>query len=256
MTQPLRTLLAIARYTILESRRTFIVRAGISGFAAVFLLALFIAHTALTEPVRIEVTMYAVLVRIVLAAVIGLGIISNTVRDLESRLTDNFLALSIPRMRYVLGKWLGYATVAVLLALLAAAPLALFAGTPGRLAWALSLAAESLVTASLALLLGLSLGRVVTATLAYCAIYVFARIGFLVVLLGATTRNSTHALVDRIDSGYVEFATYLLPRLDRFAETAWLTGGAVRFGPDLVQAAIYLALLGTVASFEINRKEF
>jgi hypothetical protein len=48
----------------------------------------------------------------------------------------------------------------------------------------------------------------------------------------------------------------LLPRLDRFADTAWLAGGAVRFGPDILQAVIYLGLLGAVANIELRRKQF
>jgi hypothetical protein len=44
--------------------------------------------------------------------------------------------------------------------------------------------------------------------------------------------------------------------MDRFAETAWLTGAAVRIGPGLLQGMIYLALLGAVANFELRRKQF
>jgi hypothetical protein len=44
--------------------------------------------------------------------------------------------------------------------------------------------------------------------------------------------------------------------MDRFAESAWLTGGVIRFGPELLQGVIYLALLGAVAGIELRRKQF
>jgi hypothetical protein len=63
-------------------------------------------------------------------------------------------------------------------------------------------------------------------------------------------------LLDRFDARYVEYAGYLLPRMDRFADTAWLSGGPIRFGPDLLQAGIYIVLLGAVAHIELRRKQF
>jgi hypothetical protein len=44
--------------------------------------------------------------------------------------------------------------------------------------------------------------------------------------------------------------------MDRFADTAWLTGSPVHFGPDILQALIYIALLGAVAHLELRRKQF
>jgi hypothetical protein len=131
-----------------------------------------------------------------------------------------------------------------------------FTGAPGRLAWVLSFAAETIVVASLALLLALAVGRIVTAMLAFCCMYLFARVGYLMVLLGVNTGATEGSLLDRVDAHYVELAGYLLPRMDRFADTAWLTGGTIHFGPDMVQAVIYIALLGAVARIELRRKQF
>ena len=44
--------------------------------------------------------------------------------------------------------------------------------------------------------------------------------------------------------------------MDRFAVTDWLSGGPIRLGPDLLQAVIYIALLGAVARIELRRKQF
>jgi hypothetical protein len=128
-------------------------------------------------------------------------------------------------------------------------------GTSGRLAWTMSFAVEAVVVASVALLLALVLGRVVTAMLAFCCLYLFARISYLLVLLSTNMGASEGSALERFDAWYIELASYLLPRMDRFADTAWLTGGAIRFAPGLLQGVIYLALLGAVASLELRRKQ-
>jgi len=251
-----RAVVTLASLTLLEARRTAV---GKSVFAAIVIalgLALFLGRIVLTEQARATIAAYAVSVRLAIVLILGQAIIANTVRDLNERIIDNFLALPLTRMQYALGKWLGWSAVAVLCALAAALPLLGFTDSPGRLYWVASFAAETVVIASLALLLALAVGRIVTAMLAFCCMYLFARVGYLMVLLGVNTGVAEGSLLDRFDAHYVELAGYLLPRMDRFADTAWLTGSAIDFGPDILQALIYIALLGAVAHIELRRKQF
>jgi hypothetical protein len=251
-----RAMMTLARLTLLEARRTAV---GKSAFAAIVIalcLALFVGRIVLIEQARATIAAYAAFVRVAIVLILGQAIVANTVRDLNERIIDHFLALPLTRMQYALGKWLGWSAVAVACALAAALPLLGFTGAPGRLAWVLSFAAEAVVVASLALLLALALGRIVTAMLAFCCMYLFARVGYLMVLLGVNTGATEGSLFERFDARYVELAGYLLPRMDRFADTAWLTGSPVHFGPDILQALIYIALLGAVADLELRRKQF
>jgi hypothetical protein len=251
-----RAVLGLARLTFLEARRTAVGKAAFVAIAIALSLAVFVDQIVLTDQERATVVTYAVLVRLAIVLVLGQAIIANTVRDLNERIIDSFLALPVTRMQYALGKWLGWAGVAVACGAAAGMPLLGFPATPGRLAWTASFVAEAVVVASLALLLALALGRIVTAMLAFCCMYLFARIGFMLVLLSNNMGASRGSGLDRFDARYVEFAGYLLPRMDRFADTAWLTGSAIRFGPDILQAVIYIALLGAVAGIELRRKQF
>ncbi|HWJ36146.1 MAG TPA: hypothetical protein VNR70_12810 [Steroidobacteraceae bacterium] len=251
-----RVVLGLARLTLLEARRTAVGKAALAAIAMALSLALFMDRIVLTDQERATVVTYAVLVRLALVLILGQAIIANTVRDLNERIIDNFLALPLTRMQYALGKWLGWSGVSILCGIAAGLPLLGFSDTPGRLAWTMSFAAEAVVVASLALLLALTLGRIVTAVLAYGCLYLFARIGFMLVLLGKNMGATEGSLLDRFDAGYVQLAGYLLPRMDRFADTAWLAGGAIRFGPDILQGVIYVALLGAVAGIELRRKQF
>jgi len=256
MTRPIpRPLAGLARLTLLEARRTAVGKSVIAAIAVALCLALFMDRIVLTEQARAAVVTYAVIARLALVLLLAQSIIANTVRDLHERMIEHFLALPITYLQYAVGKWLGWAAVAAIAAIAAGLPLLGFVGTPGRLAWTVSFMAEAVVVASLALLLALALGRVVTAMLAFCCLYLFARISYLLVLLGNNMGASEGSVIERFDARYIELASYLLPRMDRFAETAWLTGGVVRFTPGLLQAAIYIALLGAVASLELRRKQ-
>jgi hypothetical protein len=251
-----RVVAALARVTFLEARRTAVGKAVVAAIAIALCLALFVDRIVLTEQARASVVTYAVIVRLGIVLLIAQAIIANTVRDLNERIVEHFLALPLTRLQYAVGKWLGWAGVAAVASIAAGLPLLGFVGTPGRLAWTLSFVAENVIVASLALLLALALRRIVTAMLAFCCLYLFARISYLLVLLSTNMGAHQGSLVERFDARYVEFASYLLPRMDRFAETAWLAGGAVRIGPDILQAAIYIVLLGAVASIELRRKQY
>jgi len=251
-----RAITGLARMTLVEARRTAVGKAVIAAIVLALGLALFMNRIVLTEQARATVVTYAVIVRLSVVLLIAQAIIANTVRDLHERVVEHFLALPLTRLQYAVGKWLGWAAVAAVSGIAAGLPLLGFAGTPGRLAWTLSFMAEAVVAASLALLLALALQRVITAMLAFCCLYLFARISYLLVLLSSNVGAGEGSLVERLDARYIELASYLLPRMDRFAETAWLAGGAVRFGPELLQGVIYLALLGAVASIELRRKQF
>jgi hypothetical protein len=76
------------------------------------------------------------------------------------------------------------------------------------------------------------------------------------VLLSANTGAASGSMFERFDARYVQLAGYLLPRMDRFADTSWLAGSPIHFGPDILQAVIYIALLGAVAGIELRRKQF
>jgi hypothetical protein len=250
-----RAMAGLARLTLLEARRTAVGKSVIAAIAIALCLALFMERIVLTEQARAAMVTYAVIVRLSVVLLIAQSIIANTVRDLHERLVEHFLALPLTRLQYAIGKWLGWAAVAAFSGVAAGLPLLGFVGTPGRLAWTMSFAVEAVLVASVALLLALVLGRVVTAMLAFCCLYLFARISHLLVLLSTNMGASEGSALERFDAWYIELASYLLPRMDRFADTAWLTGGAIRFAPGLLQGAIYLALLGAVASLELRRKQ-
>src|SRR6202011_649768 len=105
--------------------------AALAAIAIAACLALFVDRVVLTDQERATVVTYAVIVRLALVLTLGLAIITNTVRDLNERIIDNFLALPLTRMQYTLGKWLGWTLVAVLFAFTAGLPMVCLSNTQG-----------------------------------------------------------------------------------------------------------------------------
>ncbi len=138
-----RAMVTLARLTLLEARRTAVGKSALAAIVIALCLALFVGRIVLIEQTRATIAAYAAFVRVAIVLILGQAIVANTVRDLNERIIDHFLALPLTRMQYALGKWLGWSTVAVVCALAAALPLLGFTGAPGRLAWVLSFAAGS-----------------------------------------------------------------------------------------------------------------
>src|SRR3981081_1652091 len=130
-----RAVMGLARLTLLEAPRTAVGKAALAAIIIALSLALFVDRVVLTDQARATVVTYAVIVRLAIVLILGQAIIANTVRDLNERIIDNFLALPLTRMQYAFGKWLGWILVAALCALLAGLPLLVFSNTPGRLPW-------------------------------------------------------------------------------------------------------------------------
>ena len=139
-----------------------------------------------------------------------------------------------------IGRWLGWSAVAAVCGLAAGSPLLAFSSTPGS--WlGRSFAAETVIIASLALLLALALvGSSPPCSL--FAMYLFARIGYLLVLLSANMGATKGSLIDRVDAlalkrpgtccrGWIALP---IPRADRRCDQHWRGMAA---GADLYRLA-------------------
>jgi hypothetical protein len=165
--------------------------------------------------------------------------------------------LPAPRSYYFFGKFAGFASVAVVLALLCALPIAPFAKLSGLALWTASLVCELLIVTAMSLFCVLSLGQVVPAFAAVGGFYLLSRsMTAMQIIAGASLHDQT--LTDRVVSAIVGLIALLLPSLDSMTQTTWLLGGA--FGNVMVsvlgQTAIYLVLICSAALFDLYRRNF
>lgn len=255
----LQHILPIARYTQLEALRNRLFWLALILVAAGLAFTQFLQQVAITESNQIQVALLAALVRVGAVFMLASFVVTSMVREFNDKVMELILSRPIPRSSYFLGKFAGYAMVALALALLFSLPLALFA-PPARVAlWGLSLACELLIVTSVSLFCVLSLTQVMSALAAVTGFYLLARSIGALQIIAANPLSDSMVLSQQFLNLAVDAIAFLLPGLDRMTQTGWLIYGAP-VAADIVhtvaQTSVYLLLLCGAALFDLQRKNF
>ena len=248
--------LTIARFTVLEAVRTRLPWIALAILALLFLSSLFVQHIAVTESARMQTGFLAAAVRFASVIVLSLHVAGSMVREFNDKNVDLLLSLDLPRAGFYLGKFLGFAAIAVGLASLAT--LTLLAAGPGiGLAWwGISLALELILVASLALFCVITFAQVMPAISFVLAFYLLARSISAVRLLSASPLVAADSWTNRTVAAFADALAWCLPNLDRFTATTWLVdgGGASALGFIALQSFVYASLLVLAGLFDLYRK--
>jgi hypothetical protein len=256
-------MLATLRYVLLTAIRDRLFATLLGLLALVDAAAWFLGDAALAEGNSMSLALAGGSGRAVLVAGILIFVAFHVRRMAENRELETLLARPISRLGFILAYGLGLSCVAILLALPLALALLLFApDASGLFAWGLSLLLEAVIVACLGLFAALALETAVGAALVAGGIYVLARL--MSVFVGiAETRLLEGELQNPLLDAFVRFLlkalSLLLPRLDVYAQTAWLVHGAPpasMLGFICVQTLVYAPLLLLAAHFDLRRKRF
>lgn len=244
----------IARFVLLEARRSGLPWLALACVAASLGIAGFLSQVALTETRELQAAAAGALLRASAAFLIAAHVVASVVREMNDRGVELALALPISRSTYYLGKLAGFACCAVLLATGFALPMLLWSA-PGPLAqWWLSLAAETALVAAMGLFFSMVMVHVVPAIAATAGLYLLGRSVSAIQAIAAGPLAGESASPVQ---GIVDALALLLPRLDRATRTEWLLYGAPAPG-ELLSAlaglAIYFALLAAAGLFDFSRR--
>lgn len=256
---PRHFIVTLARTTLLEAARNrlFWLAAIVVGVALG--LAQFLNQVAITESLQIQVALLAALLRVAAVFIVATFVITSMVREANDKVTELMLSQPAPRSSYFLGKFAGYALVAVILALVFALPLAVFAPTAGIAAWTGALVGELLIVASVSLFCVISLNQVLSAFAATAGFYLLSRsVAAMQVIAGASV-STEHTLADRAITGIVDAIALLLPSLDRMTRTDWLVNAAPGMNETLgliAQSVLYVVLIASASLFDLHRKNY
>lgn len=244
---------SVARLVWFEALRGRLFRGAVVVALLVLFVVGFVDSLALTEARETRAAISAFLLRLALMFVFASFITFGLAREFSDRQVPFALSAPISRGRWLWGRYLGLMLAAAPLVLVAALVL-LFSGSPTAvLAWAMSFYAELLVVAAFALFVGLALPQGATALTLTLGFYLLARV-FADLQLIAQGAFATS------DSGWLSVLTvfgWLLPRLDRFADSAWLVMTPPMpwvFLLMLLEAVIYIGLLLAAAWVDLTRK--
>ncbi|MDK9722530.1 MAG: hypothetical protein OEL53_15245 [Rhodospirillales bacterium] len=254
---------ATLRYVLLTALRDRLFLTILVLAALVYLAAGFLGDAALAEGRDLKLSLAAGSGRAVLVAGLLTFIAFHVRRMSENRELETLLARPISRTGFVMAYGLGLSAVAALLALPLALGLLFFSpDIGGLLVWGLSLLEEAVIVAALGLFAALALETAVSAVLAAGGIYILARLMSVFIgiaekrLVESETQNQTLDLLVRLG---LKALSILLPRLDVYAQSAWLV-----YGPPaletvfflLAQTLVYVPLLLLASVFDLRRKRF
>ncbi len=248
----------IAYYTALEALRNrlmwlvalvALIGIGISGF---------LGELAITESSQIQVALLAAFLRFSAVFLLATFVVTSLVREFNDKGLDLLLALPLPREAYLLGKLFGFAVLALLPALLFGLLTLFFTPLSQSIFWTLSLLCELWLVAAFSLLCVLTFNQIMAALSAVMAFYLLARSIAALVLIGHSPLSES-SLSQHVITAVIDTIAALLPHLDGFTRTEWLTyhtGSWTGLVPVLTQTCVYLALLVAAALFDLYRKNF
>jgi ABC-type transport system involved in multi-copper enzyme maturation permease subunit len=253
-----RIIAPIAWATLLEATRS-----RMPWLVAVLLglalgIAGFLQQVAIIEATETQVTIVAALLRGAGVFLTAAFVVMSMVRDVNDKVLELMLAQPWPRAAYLLGKFVGFSTAAVLLAIVLTVPVAWLAPGPGAPAWGLSLACELVIVTAMSLFCVITLTHVVLALAAVLGFYVLAR-SIAALQIIATATEASVAWTDRAATWIVQAIALVLPRLDEMTQASWLlaappTAGAIAH--VLLATAVYTVLLVAAAQFDLHRQNF
>ncbi|MEX2480815.1 MAG: hypothetical protein WD928_08140 [Gammaproteobacteria bacterium] len=250
-----RALLSIARFTLLEGRRSRLPWIALGLIGCAFVAAEFSAALAITDSSSFRIGVYAALVRTGLVVLLVLFVATCVVRELSDRMLDLTLARPVPRASWYLGRLSGFCAIALVLALFAAVPLLAMVEYARVLAWAVALAAELALLGAVCLTATVTLRQVVPAVLVSGAFYVLARAIDAIVLMSQGPTVVPDAWSTQVISELLALIALLMPPLDRIAATSWLLGSSALppAGALAAEVLIFSVLVVAVGLFDLYR---
>jgi ABC-type transport system involved in multi-copper enzyme maturation permease subunit len=254
----MRFVITLAHITVLEALRERLLWLAALVVLAGAALAQFLHQVSITESREIQTAVLAALLRVSAAFIVAIAVISGTTREWNDKVAELLLSFPVRRSLYLFGKFLGYAAVSALLAIVFATLLAVYARSWGVLAWGGSLVCELLVVAAASLFCVLTLTRTLSALAAVAAFYLLAR-SMSAIQVIAQAAPGPASFADRMIAATVDGIAWALPPLDRMTDSAWLIQGppgATVLAAVAAQAALYVALLVAAALFDLYRKNF
>ena len=250
---------AIARYTVLEAWRNRLIVLVVVAVALLTLLSLFARELAITESGRLQIAILASTLRVASVFLVALYILNGLTREFNDKILELMLSLDLPRPGYLMGKFLGFAIVALAVAAIATVPLAVFAPAHAALAWGCSLALELLIIAALSVFCITTFTHLLPAAAFVTAFYLLARSITAIQLMSGSSLLGVDAIGQKTSSVLADALAIALPRMDAFTQTAWLVndaGAQIALLNIVLQTAVYVGLLLAAAMFDLYRKNF
>ena len=252
-------ILTISRFTIIESMRNRLLLLAFLVIGISFGLVEFIGDLAIAEHRVTQVAVLAAFLRMSAVVMVTLFVVSSTVRELQDKTLEMILAMPLRRGNYYVGKLLGFLCTALLIAVIFASLLLLYADPEQTLIWTISLFFELTLVVALSLVMLFTFNQVPSALTGVFIFYGASRIATSIFLMAKYPIIAHTTMAQKFMDSFIEMLTWLLPDLHRFTQTEWLTYNTAEWSmliPLFWQTLIYLVFLSFIALFDFYRKNF
>ncbi|MES2354581.1 MAG: ABC transporter permease subunit [Pseudomonadota bacterium] len=254
-----RTLLTLARFSLIEAMRSRIGWLVIALLGIGASLAWFAGQVAITETSEIQTVLTASFLRFVAVFLISAFVINSQARETADKGLDVLLSLPIPRTAYYLGKLLGYLAGAWLLAITFGLALLFLGSFTDVVVWTVSLGLELSIVAAASLFFVTTLAQVPVALMAIIGFYLLSRAMAAFRLIGGSALIDDGALMPKVIQHLLDAIAAILPRLDLYTQSTWLAEHVP--SPSILwslagQALIYVILLSAAGLVDLYRKNF
>jgi hypothetical protein len=246
----------LARFVVLEARRSGLPWLALACVAASALVAVFLSQVALTESAALQAAVTAAVLRASAVFLIAVHVAASTLREINDKGLELMLSLPMRRSSHYLGRLAGYCTCGAALAIAFAIPLLAWAPPGAAALWGLSLAFECALVASAALFFSMTLAQLVPAIAATAGLYLLAR-SMSAVQAIAGGPLAEPSLASDAARWSIRAVGWLLPRLDAVTRTDWLLYGAPSasaYAAAMSGLVIYWVLLAAAGLFDFHRR--
>jgi ABC-type Na+ efflux pump permease subunit len=246
----------VARFVVLEARRSGLPWLVAASIAAGVGLAAFLSQVAVTESLALQTAIVAALLRVSAVFLVAAQVITSTQRERDDKGLELMLSLPLSRSEYYLGRLAGFAACGAAVSVCFALPLLLWSPPQSVMLWAISLCVETTLVAAAAMFFSVVLVQLVPAAAATAGMYLLARsIEALQAIAGGPLAEPS--LTQKLARWSIDAVALLLPRLDSATRTDWLlyappSLGA--YGVAISGLAVYALVLVAAGLFDFHRR--
>lgn len=248
--------LTLARFVLLEARRTGLPLLALGALASGVGLAGFLSQLALTESSALQAGILAAFLRIFVVFLTGAFVVTSMVRESSDKGVELILSLPISRTSFYLGKLAGFVASGAVLATVFSVVMLLWSPPVSVAVWFLSLLLEVFLIAAVSLFFVVTLGQVVPALAAIAGTYFLGRVVAAIQAISASPLSGESGL-QQAARWAVDAVALLLPPLDKATQTVWLLYGPPPAGEFLGVAGmlfVYATLVIAAGLFDFHRR--
>ncbi len=222
-------------------------------------LSIFLGSAAIIEQNRFALVFAAGGLRFAGVTALVLFTVFHVRRSFETKDVEYLLSRPVSRIAFLVSHFTALTILALLFAVSVLLVLFGLSGgtfTSGYFLWWVSLFAEFMIMANMALFLSMVLPSAASGALAAFAFYILGRL--VGQIFGILDAHIVGEFVQNLGYG-AEFISYFIPRLDLMAQTSWLV-----YGPDpsvdctfiLLRGAFFTLLVLAASIIDLLRRQF